>query len=145
VRSALGIGRVALFRQVSTEGLLLALLGGALGVGLAFGAWRCSSRLADTPSRASMQLPQAGRYWRAAWDRRFGRGSGRALSRATRLPARPHPRAQERRPKGSAGQAERRLLRAVTMVQTALTLALLVGAGLLIRTMMNVAKVAIGL
>jgi putative ABC transport system permease protein len=47
-------------------------------------------------------------------------------------------------PKGSAGQGERRLLRAVTMVQTALTLALLVGAGLLVRTMINVSKVQSG-
>jgi putative ABC transport system permease protein len=47
-------------------------------------------------------------------------------------------------PKSSAGRGERRLLRAVTMVQTALTLALLVGAGLLIRTMMNLAKVESG-
>ena len=39
---------------------------------------------------------------------------------------------------------ERRLLRAVTMIQTALTLALLVGAGLLIRTMYNVANVRTG-
>ena len=36
------------------------------------------------------------------------------------------------------------MLRAVTMVQTALTLALLVGAGLLVRTMHNVANVRSG-
>jgi putative ABC transport system permease protein len=47
-------------------------------------------------------------------------------------------------PKGTAGIGERRLLRGVTMVQTALTLALLVGAGLLIRTMANIAKVPSG-
>jgi len=47
-------------------------------------------------------------------------------------------------PKGTAGIGERRLLRGVTMVQTALTLALLVGAGLLVRTMMNIAKVQSG-
>ena len=37
VRSALGIARLALFRQVATECLLLAVLGGLLGVGLAVG------------------------------------------------------------------------------------------------------------
>jgi putative ABC transport system permease protein len=47
-------------------------------------------------------------------------------------------------PKSSAGRGERRLLRGVTMVQTALTLALLVGAGLLIRTMINLSKVQSG-
>jgi putative ABC transport system permease protein len=47
-------------------------------------------------------------------------------------------------PKSSAGRGERRLLRTVTMVQTALTLALLVGAGLLIRTMVNLSNVQSG-
>ena len=47
-------------------------------------------------------------------------------------------------PRSSAGAGERRLLRTVTMAQTAMTLALLVGAGLLIRTMMNLARVESG-
>jgi putative ABC transport system permease protein len=47
-------------------------------------------------------------------------------------------------PKSSAGRAERRLLRGVTIAQIALTLALLVGAGLLTRTMMNLAQVTSG-
>ncbi len=46
--------------------------------------------------------------------------------------------------KGTAGIGERRLLRGVTMLQTALTLALLVGAGLLIRTMVKIAEVPSG-
>ncbi|HMB82042.1 MAG TPA: FtsX-like permease family protein, partial [Vicinamibacterales bacterium] len=47
-------------------------------------------------------------------------------------------------PKSSAGRGERRLLRVVTIAQTALTLALLVSAGLLIRTMNNLWNVRAG-
>jgi putative ABC transport system permease protein len=47
-------------------------------------------------------------------------------------------------PKGTAGIGERRLLRGFAMLQTALTLALLVGAGLLIRTMVKIAQVPSG-
>jgi hypothetical protein len=44
-------------------------------------------------------------------------------------------------PRTGAGQIERRLLGAVTLLQIALTVALLVGAGLLIRTVTNLAEV----
>src|SRR5207248_11293253 len=47
-------------------------------------------------------------------------------------------------PTASAGRADRLLLRGVAALQTALTLALLVGAGLLIRTVSNLAKVRPG-
>jgi len=47
-------------------------------------------------------------------------------------------------PKSSVGQGERRLLQAVTVTQAALTLALLVGAGLLLRTTSNLARVDSG-
>src|SRR5215208_5743846 len=36
VRAALGVSRIALFRQASAESVLIALCGGTLGVGLAF-------------------------------------------------------------------------------------------------------------
>jgi len=145
VRSALGIGRVALFRQVSTEGLLLALLGGALGVGLAFGAVAVFKSIGG---HAIPRLDAVTTGWPV-----LACGLGSAVLAAVLAGLFPALRASQldpihvlksAGPKGSAGHAERRLLRGVTMVQTALTLALLVGAGLLIRTMMNVAKVQSG-
>jgi putative ABC transport system permease protein len=145
VRSALGIGRVALFRQVSTEGLLLALLGGALGVGLALGAVALFKSIGG---HAIPRLDAVATGWPV-----LACGLGSAVLAAVLAGLFPAIRAsrldpihvlKSAGPKGSAGQGERRLLRAVTMVQTALTLALLVGAGLLIRTMMNVAKVQSG-
>ncbi len=145
VRSALGIGRVALFRQVSTEGLLLALLGGALGVGLAFGAVALFKSIGG---HAIPRLDAVTTGWPV-----LACGLGSAVLAALLAGLFPALRAsrldpmnvlKSAGPKSSAGRGERRLLRAVTMVQTALTLALLVGAGLLIRTMMNVSKAPSG-
>ncbi|HXB73150.1 MAG TPA: ADOP family duplicated permease [Candidatus Acidoferrales bacterium] len=145
VRSALGIGRVALFRQVSAESLLLALLGGALGVGLAFSLVKLLKLIGG---HAIPRLDAATTGWPV-----LACGLGSAVFaallaglfpalRASRLD--PMQVLKSAGPKSSAGLGERRLLRAVTMAQTALTLALLVGAGLLIRTMMNLSKVQSG-
>jgi putative ABC transport system permease protein len=145
VRSALGVGRVALFRQVSTESLLLALLGGALGVGLALGAVKLFKVIGG---HAIPRLDAVGTGWPVL---AFGLVSAVFAAllaglfpalRASRLD--PMEVLKSAGPKSSAGRAERRLLRGVTLVQTALTLALLVGAGLLIRTMMNISNVQSG-
>jgi putative ABC transport system permease protein len=145
VRSALGMGRVALFRQVSTESILLAVLGGTIGVGLAFGAVKLFKLIGG---HAIPRLDAVTTGWPVlAWG--FSSAILAAVLaglfpalRASRLD--PIEVLKSAGPKSSAGRGERRLLRGVTMVQTALTLALLVGAGLLIRTMMNIAKVQSG-
>lgn len=145
VRSAMGMGRMALLRQVTTESLLLALLGGGFGVGLAFGVVKLFKLIAG---HAIPRLDSVTAGWAVlAW------GLGAAVAAALFAGVFPALRAfrldpmevlKNAGPKGTAGIGERRLLRSVTMVQTALTLALLVGAGLLIRTMFNIAKVPSG-
>ncbi len=145
VRAALGVGRIALFRQVAAESALLALMGGVLGVGLAVGVVRIFKMIGG---HAIPRLDAVTTGWPVlAWSlcaavacallagvfpawRASGRDPGEALKSAG--------------PKSSAGRRERQLLRAVTMLQTALTLTLLVGAGLLIRTMMNLSNVNSG-
>ena len=145
VRTALGIGRVALFRQVAVESLLLASIGGALGVAFAFGIVRLF-RLIGGHAIPRLDAVSAG--WPV-----LACGLGSAVAAALAAGVLPALRASGLAPmevlksagsKSSAGRVERRLLRVVTVAQTALTLALLVGAGLLIRTMSNLASVASG-
>jgi putative ABC transport system permease protein len=145
VRSALGIARSALFRQVATESLILALLGGAFGIGLAFGVVKIFKVIAG---HAIPRLDSVTTGWPVL---ACGLGSAIVASllagvipalRASRLD--PIRVLKSAGPKSSAGRGERRLLGGVTMVQTALTLALLVGAGLLIRTMVNLSNVESG-
>jgi putative ABC transport system permease protein len=145
VRSAMGMGRMALLRQVLIESLLLALLGGAIGVGLAFAAVKVFKAIAG---HAVPRLDGVTAGWAV-----MGWGLGVAVLAAFFAAVFPALRAfrldpmevlKNAGPKGTAGIGERRLLRAVTMLQTALTLALLVGAGLLIRTMVKISQVPSG-
>jgi putative ABC transport system permease protein len=145
IRSALGIGRLALFRQVSTESLLLALLGGAIGGVFAFGIVRLFKLIGG---HAIPRLDGVTTGWPV-----LACGLASAVIAAVLAGLIPALRAsrldtmqvlKSAGPKSSAGRGERRLLRGVTMVQTALTLALLVGAGLLIRTMINLSNVQSG-
>jgi putative ABC transport system permease protein len=145
VRSAMGMGRIALLRQVSMESLLLALMGGIFGVGLAVGIVKVFKLIAG---HAVPRLDSVTAGWAVlAW------GLGAAVLASMLAAVFPALRALRLDPmevlknggsKGTAGLGERRLLRGVAIAQTALTLALLVGAGLLIRTMINLAGVPSG-
>jgi putative ABC transport system permease protein len=145
VRSAMGMGRWGLLRQVSAEGLLLASMGGVLGAALAMAVVKLLQAIGG---HAIPRLDSVTTGWTVlAW------GFGMAVAAAVLAAAVPALRAmrldpievlKSAGPKSSAGRGERRLLRAVTMVQTALTLALLVGSGLLIRTMINLSQVQSG-
>lgn len=145
VRSAMGMGRTALLRQVSMESLVLALAGGLCGVGLAFGAVKIFKLI------AAHAVPRLDGVTAGGGVLAWGLGTAVLASvfagiipalRALRLD--PMEVLKNAGPKGTAGAGERRLLRGVAIAQTALTLALLAGAGLLIRTMMNIAKVPTG-
>jgi putative ABC transport system permease protein len=145
IRSALGVERSVLFRQVSTESLLLAILGGTFGVALGFGVVRVFKLIGG---HAIPRLDAVTTGWPV-----LACGVGAAILAAAVAGIVPALRAsrmdpmmvlKSAGPKSSAGSGERRLLRAVTMAQTALTLALLVGASLLIRTMINLSNVRTG-
>ena len=145
IRTALGIRRLALFRQVAIESLLIALLGSALGAALAIGILRVFKLIG---ALAIPRLDAVNTLWPVVV-------SGLGLSivgalvagflpalRASRLDAMQVIKSAG--PKSSAGRGDRRLLRIVTVGQIALTLALLVGAGLLLRTTSNLARVSSG-
>jgi putative ABC transport system permease protein len=145
VRNALGVRRRHLFAQVAIESLLLAVVGGVFGVGLAFGIVKVFKLIGG---HAIPRLDAVTTGWPV-----LACGLGAALFaaalaglfpavRATRLD--PMEVLKSAGPKSSAGRGERRLLQGVTIVQTALTLALLVSAGLLIRTMNNLSNVRSG-
>lgn len=145
VRTALGVRRLALFRQVSVESLLLGLLGSALGVILAIGIVRIFKVIAGP---AIPRLDAVTTVWPVL-------ASGLAVALAGAVVAGLLPALRASRldamaviksagPKSSAGRGERRLLQAVTVGQTALTLALLMGAGLLLRTTSNLARLDSG-
>lgn len=145
VRSALGVGRIALFRQIATESLLLSLSGGVIAAGVTIWVVRLFKTLGG---HAIPRLDAVTIGWpvlvfglSAAVLSAVLAGLYPAL-RASRLD--PSESLKSAEPKSSASRGERRLLAGVTMAQSALTLALLVGAGLLIRTMINLTHVQAG-
>jgi putative ABC transport system permease protein len=143
MRSALGAGRGRLFRQALTESLVLAVAGALLGAGLATGI------VVALKAIAGQAVPRADAV-HVGWPV-FAFGFAAALAAAGVAGLLPAVRASRpNRSEGlagartTAGRGERRLLSAVATLQIVLTVALLAGAALLVRTARNLDRLAPG-
>jgi putative ABC transport system permease protein len=144
LRSALGAGRWRLFRQIITESVTLALVGAMVGVVFAGGL---IALLKAIGGHAVPRLDAVTVRWPV-----FAFGFVTSLVAAVvagllpavraSVPDRAHGLDGTRT--ASVGRAERRLLGSVTTFQIVMTVALLAGAALLVRTAYNLATVRPG-
>jgi predicted permease len=143
VRSALGAGRGRLIRQLITESVVLAVAGGALGIGLAaLGARVLLALNPDSiPAMFGGGLDGEVLLFSVTLSIAAGVGlgvvpglvAGAKLSEALKDGAR-----------GSSGRSAGRIGRALVVTQVALAVILLVGAGLLIRSFDALMSVRMG-
>jgi predicted permease len=135
IRLALGGGRVRLLRQLLTESLLLALLGGGLGVMLA--SWAAGSFLALMPPThlpVGYQFGLDGRTLLVTLGLTLMAGLMFGLAPAAQmLRGRLYGALKEGGRGGSTGVGHHRLRGALVITEVALALLLLVGAGLCLR------------
>lgn len=146
VRAAIGAGRGRLVRQFLTESVLLALIGGAVGIGVGYGMILALEALLPPftlPRDVSVRM-----------DVRV-LGFALGLSVATGLLFGLAPALSATRPdlssamreggRGSSGESGRRRLRsALVVVEVALAFMMLVGGGLLVRSFFEMMNVPLG-
>jgi putative ABC transport system permease protein len=144
VRMALGAGGGRVARQLLTEGLVLALAGGAAGLLLALWGTRLLSAL--TPEGMLPGVAEVSVDWRVlAFALAASILTGLLFGAAPALQARKvdvNSALKDGPGKGATGRG--RLRGALVVVEVALSLVLLVGAGLLARTFANLSSVAPG-
>jgi putative ABC transport system permease protein len=146
VRSSLGAGRMRLIRQLLTESVVLAAAGAALGVGLAYAGLNALLLLVPPdyiPAESEIAINRAVLLFTLALSvgSAIVFGLVPALQTARGDVVNPM-RESGRSLTGSARQA--RLRNTLVIVEVALSVVLLMGAGLMIRTLMQMKQVSLG-
>lgn len=141
IRAALGAGRIRLLRQLLTESVLLALLGGAAGVMLA--GWGVDALLALSPA----DLPRIdevtinGRVLMLTFAVAALTGVLFGLIPALKASSINLSKTLKEGSRSVAGGGSHRLRRVIVVAEIALSLVLLVGAGLLMRSFLRLMRV----
>jgi putative ABC transport system permease protein len=143
VRAALGAGRGRLVRQLITESLLLALIGSALGLAL---AWTCIKVFVGFGPPDIPRLSEIGLDWRVAGFSLFmSIVTGLVFGLAPALQA-SKPDLQDALKEGGRGSTggRHRLRNVLVVSEVAIALVLLVGAGLMIKSFSRLLDLDLG-
>jgi putative ABC transport system permease protein len=144
VRCALGARRWRLFRQAFAESLILAFLGGVFGAGLAVAVVKVLKVVAGVAiprlDAVTIGWPMLLFCFAATLLATVIAGLAPAVRASLLDPT----TACKGGTRTSANRTDRRLLAGVVLAQTALTLVLLMGAGLMIRTVASLAQIRPG-
>ena len=145
VRTALGAGRGRLVRQFMTEGVLLSIIGGALGLLLARAGVQALIRLYPTslPRTTEVTVDPAVLLFTLGVSVFTGILFGLAPLMHTRVKGLALA-LKEGGAKGATGAARHHVRRGLVMAEVALAVTLVIGAGLLIRTVYNLSQVDAG-
>lgn len=135
VRAALGAQRFALIRQLLTESVLLALIGGVLGLGLSWAATKYLATLGDNNLPQGMPIAMDARVLLFMVVISVLTGIIFGIFPALQLSGTNVNQTLRDEGRGSTGGHRRMQLRGLLVVgQVALSLMLLIGAGLLVRS-----------
>ena len=151
VRLSIGAGRFRVVRQLLTESVLLASLSGALGIFIAVAGIRVLTRLLANGQEGftlhaelNWQVLAVTLGLSLACGLLFGLAPALQLARPSVMPALKDTAVTERRGRGRHGRRRPSATQALVVAQIAISLLMLVAAGLFVRTLSNLHSVPLG-